>query len=252
LYSHAAEYAALFRPTVLYLLDGWGEESMAKFYEHTIKMRVYYSSYHLWAARHFAQLSSNIEATHIGKSYFDIEHRAYVTSTIFTAVAFMEAAINELFQDAADDHQSYITHLDDDLKITMTTTWNDTKNGKFFKSRNKATERENRKEPSILVKYQTMLDFAKVGIFLKNEQPYVDAKLVIQLRNELVHYKPKIFDGSPSHEFEELLKDKFPLNPLITTLGNPYFPDKCLGYGCAQWAVDSCKNFVDTFFAKLR
>jgi len=67
-----------------------------------LQMRVYFSSYHLWAAEHFMGLASDIEAAHQGQSKFNIKHRTYVTGAVFASVAFLEAAINELFKDAAD------------------------------------------------------------------------------------------------------------------------------------------------------
>ncbi|MGE5443122.1 MAG: hypothetical protein ACM3SR_00780 [Ignavibacteriales bacterium] len=204
----------------------------------TIKMRAYYSSYHLWAANHFVQLGVNIETAHSGKPIFIIEHRTYVTNAIFSSVAFMEAAINEIFQDATDNHQSYISPLDADTQALMVTLWD-------------LTEERNRSAFSVLDKYQIALTFAREKPFPKGDLLYQDTDLVIKLRNELVHYKPKTLGGSDIHKFENSLRGKFPLNALMNGSGNPFFPDKCLGYGCAQWAVNSCKNYVDTFFAKL-
>ena len=77
----------------------------------TIQMRVYFSSYHLWAAKHLMELATDIEQGHTGGSVFDIKHRAYVTKSILSSVAFIEAAINEVFQDAFDGHESYLSTL---------------------------------------------------------------------------------------------------------------------------------------------
>ncbi|GAB2892336.1 hypothetical protein GCM10027046_21470 [Uliginosibacterium flavum] len=41
-------------------------------------MRVYFSTYHLWASYEFANRSLNIEAAHTGVARFDMEHRALV------------------------------------------------------------------------------------------------------------------------------------------------------------------------------
>jgi hypothetical protein len=204
----------------------------------TLKMRVYYSTYHLWAANHFVRLTGNIETAHTGGPKFSIEHRTYVTNAIFSSVAFMEAAINEFFQDAADNHQSYISPLDSDTQALMVTMW-------------ELTEDRNRSAFSVLDKYQIALTFARKEAFPKGDILYQHADLVIKLRNELVHYKPKTLGGSDIHKFENSLRGKFPLNALMNDSGNPFFPDKCLGHGCAQWAVSACKNYVDAFFLKL-
>ena len=55
----------------------------------SLMSRVYYSSYHLWAAKHFAQLALDIENRSGIKPRFDIQHPAYVTNAILSAVAFL-------------------------------------------------------------------------------------------------------------------------------------------------------------------
>jgi hypothetical protein len=39
-------------------------------------------------------------------------------------------------------------------------------------------------------------------------------------------------------------------NPLAHK-NRPYFPDKCLGHGCAEWAVLNSLGLTDEFFLKL-
>ena len=103
----------------------------------------------------------------------------------------------------------------------------------------------------ILKKYQFALKFAQQPIFIKNEPPYKDVGLLIRLRNELVHYKPETLGGTDIHDLQGELETKFPINALMANSGNPFFPDKCLGYGCAKWALISSKTFADEFFNKL-
>lgn len=211
---------------------------MAKVGVSTIMMRVYFSAYHLWAANHFAQLTAAIEGKHEGRSRFDIEHRTYATNAILSSVAFMEAAVNELFQDAADNHQSYIEPLSSEVRAAMATLW-------------KVTEERNRSPFSILEKYQVALTCAQKDAFPEGELPYQDANLLVKLRNELVHYKPHTLGGSEIHNLEKKLSNKFTPNALMDGAGNPFFPDKCLGHGCALWTVNASRNFADSFFTKL-
>jgi hypothetical protein len=107
----------------------------------TVKMRAYYSSYHLWAARHLVALVKAIETTPSERSRFDIRHRAYVTNCIFSAASFLEAAINELFQDVADGHESYVANLDAGSKRILSEFWT-------------FTEERNRSAFNLLDKYQ--------------------------------------------------------------------------------------------------
>lgn len=204
----------------------------------TVKMRVYYSSYHLWAARHFAALAKGIEATRGDRQRFDIRHRAYVTNSVFSAVSFLEAAINELYQDVADGHKSYIAGLDSDSKRIMSDFWD-------------FTEGRNRSAFTLLDKYQIALTFLRKQQFETGRRPYQDASLVVKLRNELVHYKPRSLGGKDEHRLVRQLSGKFDDNPLMSGSGNPWFPDKCLGYGCADWSVRSVIAFADDFFDRI-
>jgi hypothetical protein len=52
------------------------------------------------------------------------------------------------------------------------------------------------------------------------------------------------------HRFEKALHGKFTLNP-IPGPGNPFYPDRCLGQGCAAWAVSSSVAFANEVFRRL-
>jgi hypothetical protein len=47
-----------------------------------------------------------------------------------------------------------------------------------------------------------------------------------------------------------MLKNKFAVNPLAQK-NRPFFPDKCVGHGCSEWAVRNSLEFTDEFFNKL-
>jgi hypothetical protein len=195
--------------------------------------RSYYSLYHLWAAEHFAALAKEIEKAQKGhRARFDIAHRVYVTNSIFSAVSFLEAAINELYQDVADAHGNYTAGLDPESKFLMSYFW------------------DLHLRSPLLDKYQIAFAILRKEQFKKNGQLYENASLVVQLRNALIHYKPKTLGSGNEHDLSKRLKNKFKENPL-TGAGNPYFPDKCLGYECAAWAVRSAKDFADDFFASI-
>lgn len=65
-------------------------------------MRGYMLLQHLWAAEHFARLALEYEAAHTGEPQRWVRHRSYVITAVAESVAFLEAFINELFQDAKD------------------------------------------------------------------------------------------------------------------------------------------------------
>jgi hypothetical protein len=67
--------------------------------------------------------TESIEARHNGPSAFSIEHRAYVMSGVHAAVNFIEAAINEMFEDIADGHSSYTAPLDEVTRSVLNAYW---------------------------------------------------------------------------------------------------------------------------------
>jgi hypothetical protein len=199
-----------------------------------ILIRNYFAAQHLWAARRFAVKAASIEETHTGRAVFSIEHRAYVVSSVISSVAFMEAAINELFQDAADEQSSHLSPLSDQTVKALAELWR------------MAEERW-----PFLDKYQAALLLAGKQPFERGALPYQDADLLKKLRNMVVHAKPETSAPGVEHKLERRFKSKFPANRLMRGQRNPYFPDHCLGSGCAEWAVKAAVELADEFFARM-
>lgn len=151
----------------------------------------------------------------------------------------MEAAINELYQDAFDKHSSYLNALPQEIKKLLGEFWG-------------MTEVANKSAISILDKYQLALRFCGSEPFNKGTSPYQEVDLIVRIRNELTHYKPKSLGGDSIHKLETRLRGRFPESKLMLASGNPYFPDKALGRGCADWAVISVRKFADKFFSKIK
>ena len=209
-------------------------------------MRAYFSSYHLWAAKYFSKLAAEIE-DHYKKSsvpVFDIRHRVLVMNSISSSVAFAEAAINELFQDAVDKHHAYILPIKKEKIDILSDYWC-------------MTELKNKSHISILDKYQLALRFCDKKPFDNSKNPYQNAELVIQLRNTLIHYKPESISPDrtckPGKQIKlgDKLNGKFPQNSLMIKSGNPYFPDKLLGCGCTSWSWKSMESLADLFFQSI-
>jgi hypothetical protein len=209
-----------------------------------------YSVQHIQFAALFSRLSANIEKNFGGKvsSELSDEYWAYVTGAIFFAVSFLEATINELFADTADDTMvkidSNLWQLEPKAISMMANFWKIAIKGK--------------PRFSILEKYQVALILTDKPKFDTDINPYQDVSHLVNLRNALIHYKPEWIphlsgtnkNEMDPHKFEKMLKVKFKENPMAG-VGDPFFPDKCLGHGCAEWAVRSSINFVDDFFSRL-
>lgn len=196
-----------------------------------IQMRVYYSSYHLWSARHSAREARRREAE-LTAPTFDFRHRAHVTASVISSVAFLEAAINELYADAADNHLSYVQSLTHSERATLARFWQD------------GGDRQ-----CILHKYKKALSLLSRAPL--PTVPGQDAALLIRLRNDLVHFKPATRGETSAEELHLALSRRFSNNPLMKGQKNPYFPDHCLGSGCAEWAVQSALSFAAACFGLL-
>lgn len=205
-----------------------------------IVMRNYFSTYLLWASQDFASRAVAIEAKHSGQSRFDIEHRAYVMSAVMNAATFLEAMVNELFQDAADDHgttgDGYLAHLSPRARELMREWW--IASGEGFER--------------LLEKIQLLLVFAGQKKLDKGAQPFQDAALLLNLRNTLIHFRPESVAADVDHNFTKRLRGKFDDNALMAGSENAWWPDHALGGGCAMWAFHSARAIADTICDRLR
>ncbi|MEL0587780.1 MAG: hypothetical protein U1V55_21960 [Planktothrix rubescens PR222] len=212
--------------------------------------KIFLSLAHIQAACFFAKSTYDLEQENTGQDP-DIEiiqkHTAYSISSIITAVSYLEATINELFFDVANRSKEVkVEHLPNGTPDRMKAMW------------------EHIEKNSILDKYGIALILADKQ-FYKGKEPYQSVQYLISLRNEIVHYHQKLREIKEENEdptnnnkktwedkLEKFLdKDKkIKLNPL-TGSSNPFFPDKCLGYGCAFWAIQSSVAFTKYFFQTM-
>jgi hypothetical protein len=197
-------------------------------------MRPYFSSYHLWAAKHFTKLATDLEKV-AGRPAFDIQERAYVMSAVSSSVAFLEAAINEVFDDIVDRHDPYVGSLLANYKLLLGAVWSLGGAEKF----------------SMLDKYQAALQCVNGATFDKGAQPYQNAMLLVRLRNRLVHARPETRESGYLDDLDRALIKKFSPHGRMAGMGNPYYADHCLSAGCADWSVLSALNFADEFFKRL-
>jgi hypothetical protein len=150
-------------------------------------------------------------------------------------VAFLEAAINELYQDSADGHPSYIGTLSPECIRLMSEMWRSTDRGRL----------------EMFEKFDLARVLAGQQRFNRGGAPHQDAALLVRLRNYLVHYKPEGVSVDLPHKLGEALAGKFRGSALMRGAGNPWFPDHALGAGCATWAWRSARAFADEFSARM-
>jgi|SRR6516164_3970668 hypothetical protein len=198
-----------------------------------VSMRAYFSADYLWGAKHFAALARSIEDAHDGPPRFSVRHRAYVTNSILSSVAFLEALINEFFDDAEDGHLVYLKNLTDEQREKVAVLW-----------KLPSIERA-----SILDKFQIALVAVGAAQFDKGAAPFQDAVALVKLRNQLVHARVETRD-SQDQGLSGAWQTRFPPNKLMHNSANPYIFDHLLGAGCADWAVRSAIGVADSFLGR--
>ena len=210
-----------------------------------VKSRAYFSMQHIQSAALFARHSGQIEKEYDGNFSSELitEYWAYVTASIFTAVSFLEATINEFFADTTEEYSENLRALDSNTKALMADKWKSM--SKDYSIR-------------MMDKFDIALMVAGKPTFNRGEKPAQYVDLIVELRNSLIHYYPEwVNDGITASSMvatkRKSLKGligKFPTSPLMNKSG-PFFPNKCLGYGCARWSVKSSLAYSDEFYARL-
>ncbi len=212
----------------------------------TVSTRHYLASQHLWSALHSARLCSELEAQHAGGApvpgSFPIEHRARAIDSVLAAVAFLEALVNEVFQDATDTKQGTtnprIVPLGEQCIALMSEFWKASRQGERYMN--------------VLDKYQMTLLFANKPKLDAGANPYQDAELLIGIRNKLVHFRPESLTHGEGDErkFEKKLAERIIPNALVPGTSR-WFPDKCLGAGCANFACTTIRSLADDWTDRL-
>ncbi|MDI6603167.1 MAG: hypothetical protein QME57_03585 [Patescibacteria group bacterium] len=187
-----------------------------------------------------------IEGSPAGEEF--ISDQAYAIGAVVTSVAYLEATINEFFIMAGMDSfrkESFNAIPDETIQKLLT---------KWGKGDWKKGEKGNDSEitSKILYKYMAAFRIIKDTGMDINEDLY-DLQHLIDLRNELIHYKPQWQPSEdPQNSYKaEKLKGKFPENVFMKSTGDAFFPKKCLGAGCAAWSIRRSEEFIRHFYSSV-
>ncbi len=175
-----------------------------------------------------------------------LRHEVFILNSILSTVAFLESTINEFYADATDGAYFYVDKKHEALLKTVGEGWQNEKN--FDRA-------------PMITKYQKILAIAGSSPFEEDDPVFSNIRDLIEIRNYLMHYRREwvvVADERVSEDdtktqvekFEKKLQRKFAQNPFAHK-NQPYFPDKCFGHGCAEWAVTNSLLFTDAFFHKL-
>lgn len=203
----------------------------------SLSLKANFSGNHMLSAVHFARQSAIIEKNYKDELTDELraEHSAYVTGAIIVSVASLEATINEVFISAV-DNDNLFKDFDPTIPKALAKFWD----WCIVKRR-----------PLIIEKYLLVLDMANKEVFDRKKSPYREIGYLIQLRNALVHYEPEWDTALKKHKnIEDKLNDCFNINP-FSDESDAFFPQKCLGYGCAEWSVKSTIEFIEDFYRRM-
>lgn len=197
----------------------------------SVKQRYNFAVQHLLAAARFSRQCFNVETAHTNHAFgpFFDEVLSYVSGTILCSVAALEANINELFADIQDG----IKVIDGFNTKLLENSWTDIE------------------KLSILEKYGKFFELAKSEKLDKGGRAYQFVKILINVRNALIHYKPEWHAEKKEHyKISQQLKGKFILSAFVDE-SSPIFPMRCMTHHFAEWAVLSVLEFSDWFATSL-
>jgi hypothetical protein len=104
----------------------------------------------------------------------------------------------------------------------------------------------------ILEKYNSILCHVRGKNINKGIQPMQDLRLVVKLRNELVHFKSKWTSELDRENLYQQLEQKDPEPPpFFKDQNRNFFPHKCLTSRRAEWATTTAIAFLDYFYDQL-
>ena len=218
--------------------------------ESPIQFRDCFSVRYIQSASILCQLAFAIEQEYREEkeisAAFQLRHEVFVLNSVLSSVSFLESTINELYADVADGAYYYADEKHEVLLRLIGEKWNNEKN--FDRA-------------PLLSKYQKILIIAGMPSFDEGDQAFANLRILIEIRNHLMHYTREWVvigdrgcrgtgEETTSGKFEKILRQKFATNSFALK-NQPFFPNKCLGHGCAEWAVVNSLIFTDEFFRRL-
>ena len=227
----------------------------------TVTSRTDFSYYHIAAALHHAAESGRIEEANAARPAEGQERQemlerywAGVTAAIFSSVAFLESAANELYLDATNPSRAGLQALDDAAKARIATA---SDKRKFKGDPSLPQDPGEPNVPELIRKCDTVLQEAIEPPAPDWPEVRYDAMSLVYLRNALVHYRSEDVgdDISPdaadteSKRLRARLSGRFPLSPIASDYA--FFPKQCLSHGCAAWAARTATVFGKQVYGRL-
>jgi len=191
---------------------------------------------HLLAAGYFVAMAKRIEsrgAAAVGPEGMT-RHRASVTGAIVSSVAFLESSINELYLEfERANGTGNGSSIPPRAHTQLETLWPSAENAR------------------LTLRYQAALQSVDAERFNERRSTFKNVERLLELRDALVHHQPERHDERQRHQsLQRRLRTCFSPNTLLGPRAR-WFPDLCLGSGCATWALKSVEAFSNEFSARM-
>jgi hypothetical protein len=189
---------------------------------------------HLKAAATFRDHVVLIESLNTNREFgpFVVDIRSYGSACILSAVASLEALVNEFFITPEGPLRRQMNNFELEF-------WGDRKKKK--KGIESFPALEKYKEAFIRITKQTMDE---------HTLQYMDAKALVDLRNALVHYKPPWdADRKRKVDLADALADKYELSPFPDAAAD-FVTMRSMSAGCMRWTISTVVRFMKEFHAR--
>jgi hypothetical protein len=197
----------------------------------TVGLPQYFVADHLRAARFMAELCQRRQDDLVktGTLGIDPEIRSFALAAITESAALLEAAVNEVWQQAADFPlgSPRIAGLDPRANELLSELGRNTRVTRSL---------------STLERYDLTLVCTGQSRMDTGRTPGQDVLQLMRARNALIHFKPELHMEDEVHDLEKTIKHVVPASPLLDGIG-PWFPHQLLTAGVAQWAWEKSVAF---------
>lgn len=172
---------------------------------------------------------------------------SYVIGTIFSAVAWVEAAVNEVYVDAAEALEG-VDPLPSTFNGQLAARWRTWR----------TPDRSRDDDPALIKKIRLSLESAYKPHAAPALAELDDLELLVELRNALTHGKSEYLrHGAVENtrqkrlgRLQSRLTGKFP-DSKTAAPDAAYMWSRCLGAGCARWSIVTCDILVAAWKAAL-
>jgi hypothetical protein len=200
----------------------------------TIRMRQQVTMQHLWTARHAARLCGEREAQILRQNTVDTELRSQAMTSIFFAAAIPGSAGQRSGPRPGGPERSNFTY-----------SWPTPQRHPGIPS-----ALETRAPP----RHPRQVSAGSVNCgkpqYDARRNPARGVQLLIELRHHFMHYKPEWRDVDAEHHFEHALK-RAKVVENQQPIGAPWFANKALGAGLADWSCDITTKFANSWWKRM-